>query len=380
MSRYKIRRYKDCEYLSHEDRKKHKYVAKIKLGKNKYRYFYTKKEYDAYLHKKKAVGDISNKAKSIVDNIGDKIKKASDFVNSKKNRNISGLGIFYTRKQFENAVNWVINLFKKDVPEKDSDKDSEKEDKQHKYVEKVKLPNGKYRYFYDVDSYNAYKRRLEYQANEPEFLKKLPKIDPNKILSADENMAEINEDYDKYDDKRSQNCAYCTSAYELRMRGYDVQAAEYNAFTYNATPATIYSWYKNGDMKLISPTDEKGSTTIKSINKYLSSNFIWDLYPMNKELESDDSRPYIGSDVRMALEANNPPGSRGQFVVSWKSGGGHSMVYEIDSKGHSTIRDCQVNETYTVEEIISYGVSDVMFMRTDNLELNEKILKTVERN
>ena len=136
----------------------------------------------------------------------------------------------------------------------------------------------------------------------------------------------------------------------------------------------------NGDMKLISPTDEKGSTTTKSINKYLSSNFIWDLYPMNKELESDDSRPYIGSDVRMALEANNPPGSRGQFIVSWKSGGGHSMVYEVDSKGHSTIRDCQVNETYTVEEIISYGVSDVMFMRTDNLELNEKILKTVERN
>ena len=83
MRRYKIRRYKDCEYLSHEDRKKHKYVAKIKLGKNKYRYFYTKKEYDAYLHKKKAVGDISNKAKSVVDNIGDKIKKASDFVNSK---------------------------------------------------------------------------------------------------------------------------------------------------------------------------------------------------------------------------------------------------------------------------------------------------------
>ena len=75
MRRYKIRRYKDCEYLSHEDRKKHKYVAKIKLGKNKYRYFYTKKEYDAYLHKKKAVGDISNKAKSVADNIGDKIKK-----------------------------------------------------------------------------------------------------------------------------------------------------------------------------------------------------------------------------------------------------------------------------------------------------------------
>ena len=80
MRRYKIRRYKDCEYLSHEDRKKHKYVAKIKLGKNKYRYFYTKKEYGAYLHKKKAVGDISNKAKSVVDNIRDKIKKASDFV------------------------------------------------------------------------------------------------------------------------------------------------------------------------------------------------------------------------------------------------------------------------------------------------------------
>lgn len=375
-----MRRYKYCEYLSHEDRKKHKYVAKIKLGKNKYRYFYTKKEYDAYLYKKKAVDDISNKAKSAADNIGDKIKKASNFVNSKKNRTISGIGVFYTRKQFENAVNWVINLFKKNRPEKDSDKDSNKEDKQHKYVEKVKLPNGKYRYFYDVDSYNAYKRRLEYQANEPEFLKKLPKIDPNKILSADENMAEINEDYDMYDHKRSQNCAYCTSAYELRMRGYDVQAAEHNKITYNATTATIYSWYKNGDMKLISPKDEDGFTKIKSINKYLSSNFVWDTVPLATELRSDDSRPYTGSDVRFALETSNPPGSRGQFLVYWKSGGGHSMAYEIDSTGHSTIRDCQTNKTYTVEEIVSKGVSDVMYMRTDNLELTEKILKTVERN
>lgn len=375
-----MRRYKDCEYLSHEDRKKHKYVAKIKLGKNKYRYFYTKKEYDAYLYKKKAVDDISNKAKSAADNIGDKIKKASNFVNSKKNRTISGIGVFYTRKQFENAVNWVINLFKKNRPEKDSDKDSNKEDKQHKYVEKVKLPNGKYRYFYDVDSYNAYKRRLEYQANEPEFLKKLPKIDPNKILSADENMAEINEDYDMYDHKRSQNCAYCTSAYELRMRGYDVQAAEHNKITYNATTATIYSWYKNGDMKLISPKDENGFTKIKSINKYLSSNFVWDTVPLATELRSDDSRPYTGSDVRFALETSSPPGSRGQFLVYWKSGGGHSMAYEIDSTGRAIIRDCQVNKTYTVEEIVSKGVSDVMYMRTDNLELNEKILNTVERN
>lgn len=375
-----MRRYKDCEYLSHEDRKKHKYVAKIKLGKNKYRYFYTKKEYDAYIHNKKAVDDISNKVKSVDDNIGDKIKKASDFVNSKKNRNISGLGIFYTRKQFENAVNWVINLFKKDLPEKDSEKDSNKEDKRHKYVEKVKLPNGEYRYFYDVDSYNAYKRRLEYQANEPEFLKKLPKIDPNKILSADENMGEINEDYDMFDHKRSQNCAYCTSAYELRMRGYDVQAAEHNKITYNATLATIYSWYKNGDMKLISPKDEDGFTKIKSINKYLSSNFVWDTVPLATELRSDDSRPYTGSDVRFALETGSPPGSRGQLMVYWKSGGGHSMAYEIDSTGRAIIRDCQVNKTYTVEEIVSKGVSDVMYMRTDNLELNEKILNTVERN
>ena len=272
-------------------------------------------------------------------------------------------------------------MFKKDLPEKDSDVVLfDREDKQHKYVEKVKLQNGEYRYFYDVDSYNAYKRRLEYQANEPEFLKKLPKIDPNKILSADENMAEINEDYDMYCHKRSQNCAYCTSAYELRMRGYDVQAAEHNKITYNASLATIYSWYKNGDMKLISPKDEDGFTKIKSINKYLSSNFVWDTVPLATELRSDDSRPYTGSDVRFALETSSPPGSRGQFMVYWKSGGGHSMAYEIDSTGRAIIRDCQVNKTYTVEEIVSKGVSDVMYMRTDNLELTEKILNTVERN
>ena len=67
-------------------------------------------------------------------------------------------------------------------------------------------------------------------------------------------------------------------------------------------------------------------------------------------------------------------------MVYWKSGGGHSMAYEIDSTGRAIIRDCQVNKTYTVEEIVSKGVSDVMYMRTDNLELTEKILNTVERN
>ena len=45
MRRYKIRRYKDCEYLSHEDRKKHKYVAKIKLGKKKKKNIYKNSPY-----------------------------------------------------------------------------------------------------------------------------------------------------------------------------------------------------------------------------------------------------------------------------------------------------------------------------------------------
>ena len=38
--------------LYHASKKKHKYVAKVPIGNNKYRYFYDKEDYQAYLDSK----------------------------------------------------------------------------------------------------------------------------------------------------------------------------------------------------------------------------------------------------------------------------------------------------------------------------------------
>lgn len=42
----------------------------------------------------------------------------------------------------------------------------------------------------------------------------------------DEDEAIINENYDPFNPKTSQNCIFCTMAYDLRRRGYDVRARE----------------------------------------------------------------------------------------------------------------------------------------------------------
>lgn len=240
----------------------------------------------------------------------------------------------------------------------------------------MKLPNGKYRYFYDQDEYNAYLRRLEYQSNMPDFMKNLPLIDENTVMSSDENMAEVNEDYDPWEADRSMNCAYCTTAYELRMRGFDVQASEYDAEKYDAYLWNIDKWFEDGDMQYISPSGKS-----IDINKYTDSRWgfirrrVYD-----KVFAKDDDQEYSASNVKKTIEANNPPNSRGNLIVNWSGGGAHSMVYEVDSNGNATIRDTQVNDTYTFDELIDMGVKDVIYMRTDNLEFSKRGMHVIERN
>lgn len=141
---------------------------------------------------------------------------------------------------------------------------------------------------------------------------------------------------DTYDFGFLNNCAYCTLAYEYRMRGYDVEASSANETLTSNTLAEIASWYKSGSFEKT------------QLNKMQTS---------------------VGTEEQ-----------RGQFCVYWTGGGGHSMVYEVDSNGDLYIRDCQVNQKYTYAQWAAiYGpyTSDMYFMRTDDKELRPKSLKGV---
>lgn len=386
---------KDSDVLYHgikkgREAKKHKYVARIETQNGKYRYFYSNEEYKKYLNNKSKKAEdskqskkskldivsdwISSKASSAWKKVKKLVNKGRKIFNKKKNVKLSDVSERIRKKGYEAAC--------RIKEERYTNK------KNHKYVAKIKGTNGKYRYFYSQHDYDAYMKKYHYLENEPDFMKDVAKKDPDGIAhntdTKEFDMANVNEEYSPFDDARSYNCAYCTTAYELRQRGYDVQAADFDDDTYYANAFGIYSWYKNGDMRYIySGDNDKGISVSISKCANMSEDYKKSATERNTAIlytvtSSDDDAPYSADSIEKALSKEK--NARGNFCVYWSMGGGHSMVYETNAKGKVTIRDCQTNDTYTVQDIVDMGVSDVFYMRTDNLELSENILDTFEEN
>lgn len=323
------------------------------LSNGKYRYFYTQEEYDAYKNGKKPkeskLKKFSKSVSKFFKNIATKTSKL--FKKSKKE-------IANTIEKGRKFVDEVIFGKKKGGLRVDV------KERKVKYIARVKMSNGKYKYFYDNETYERYLKRTEYQKNEPDFMKKIPKISEDIAYTADEEMAEINEEYSRYDKATSQNCTNCTAAYELRCRGYDVSAAEYENYVTsydNASFLRFPLYYK--DAKTIRLDDEGNEHKSPLNNTVLYKRYEY------------DSRT-----VTEAILKHSGKNSRGDISVMWKEAlAGHSMVYEVDSKGKVTIRDCQTNKKYTVESIVKH-VNGISITRTDNLELRKGILDAVESN
>lgn len=381
-------------------RKKHKYIARV-LGKNnKYRYFYVQSEYEAYLagvQKSKLSSDYK---------ISD--SEREDIKNTKKLEKQYGDQVYRSADEYEaqivkdNTTKSVLAVLKKvaskfsksgktpklsnnilDIPSASLKKDGSKEGKLkriktnkkkvttkplkgHKYIAKVKISDGTYRYFYDQDEYNAYLKKKEYQKDSPSFMdgfKKTPSTE-----TSEEALAKINphvdwsySKYKYYNDLPDEqvkklkdsgkvtqktvgdtqaydmNCMNCTTAYELRRRGYDVEAGAWRAS--NTQYASLENWYEGVNVKTV----EKPKNLIK------------------------------------AIKSDNPPGSRGNLMVQWSNGGGHSMAYEVDSKGKVHILDPQTNSVVDEDKLPDL-ISSAHYARTDNLKLKEGVLDTVAPN
>lgn len=296
--------------------KKHKYIKKIGEGENA-KYFYTLEQLRKHFNKgSKQIQRTVKKAEKTA-------SKAAKFIADQANTMAT------------NTSKAVVNYLEKN-------KDDSQENNNHKYTNKVKLPNGKYRYFYSDDEYERYLYRQSYQDNEPEFMNNIPEIQED--TTKDEDQAEINENYPDYG--YTENCMRCTAAYELRQRGYDVEAVDAE----EGVPVTeMDKWYE--DPEYLSMTEDR-------LRKYHLS------------FEEGLSKTY-------------PPNSRGNLVVFWSQGGGHSMAWETDEKGKVTVRDCQTNEKYNFERDLAPYIddsADIYMVRTDNLELKKGILKAVRKN
>ncbi len=414
-----------------EEAEKHKYAARVKLKNGKYRYFYTLKEYQSYLKNK------ADKVKDgVLDFISDSlgVKAAVSYEDAKANYKDSNRDYSYAKSQLQvikDKANLDGKLSKKEKKQiaqyqkslKSAKKNKEKaekeykktmkkygstpmstlsktaskvtnvgkkvvssllgrdssEKKKYKYVAKVALSNGKYRYFYSKDEYESYLKRLQYQEDSPDFMKDVSKISKNKIFTSEEDMEKINEKYSPYSAKTSSNCSNCSAAYELRRRGYDVEALDNGGEdSYNGNLGRVYDYFENANLRFV---NDDGST-LKGTESYINdSTSLKNRLKHNKEDQwATTNHSYTGESLTKAITDNNPPGSRGFIDVGWSgSNAAHSLVYEVDKKGNVTIRDSQIDVSYSVDQLAKQ-IRFATITRTDNLDLKKEIKTAVTEN
>lgn len=165
-----------------------------------------------------------------------------------------------------------------------------------------------------------------------------------KEMTMQQDAERVNPRYRTWEYGVYSNCAFCSMAYDLRRRGYDVKAGLLNDGMFEKQ---IAGMYKDAKFKNISSA---ANTSLKVRGDMVEKEFL-----------------------------KQGDGARGIVTVSWSGwGGGHAMGYEI-ANGKFNLVDAQVGKVYSKKEaddIFNSALSwDINYMRTDNLEPNYKKLK-----
>ena len=170
----------------------------------------------------------------------------------------------------------------------------------------------------------------------------MPELNRKQVaMTLDADMAACNPKYSKGGVYKN-NCISCALAYDLRRRGYDVEAA---------------------------PID-----TTSAINGSLPVQLG---FYKGEKLETFD----VPSDNNVAMKQFSDrilkygDGSRGLLRIRWKNGNGHAAIWEV-SGDTVVIRDPQNN---TIVNLLDYvrRAKTFYYFRTDNLELTNKVTEFV---
>ena len=228
--------------------------------------------------------------------------------------------------------------------------------------------------------------------------------------TAIENQKAVNPGYQKANSgsEYTTNCSNCSVAYDMRQRGYDVEAkgrsetAEnysgtdeiseiYKMYDGNKSMAYVYSSELLSDEQRkqgysqAKPSSEACSAISSAATTGSNSYNTWPkdtAYQCAKAAGVNnapnatiDNKKYIQELEKEMLKGGN--GSRGIIEVQWAGyNSGHSMAYEVRNNQVIVI-DAQTNQTHTLDEyyLTTYGMG---FLRTDNLEPNENVTKKVK--
>lgn len=256
------------------------------------------------------------------------------YISNKANKNVNALFIIPT-SWITDTIDFVKDKFSKKKKKEENDKDPNSITYEITYK---KTDEEKQDTKTDVNNEVKKADKTADNTKNPSWAKGLKRKEDE--LTHDEDQELVNPNYDPYDSEYSLNCAYCTAAYDLRKRGYDVEANPYKSGT-NNDMYEISSWYKD--------------TTVRD----------WEYAKNTKQADK--------------VLNKMPDNSYGQFCMFWSMGGGHSVVWSREN-GETVIRDCQSNTKYTYDEWVkNYGsyVTDITILRTDNRKPSDKIKNTV---
>jgi hypothetical protein len=369
----------------------------------------------------KAIDTISKKAGSVADMVKSGSLKLKAGQNTSERQQVNTI---------ESAKTFVSNLVhsyvdaiggalydKLNPNRKDTSPTVTKSPGDKSYLAKVDYPNGKTAYIKDKDDWKRFAEVTKYQNNEPDFMHSLPEIElseDGKLPTRDEDMGEVNEKL--WEDARSGkstgyrtvNCTYCSTAYELRRRGYNVEAANLPS---NITAMNVSKIYdvKDSDLHvtskkvhsdapfaegLVYSTTNYGKITSRSKNPdgswtydvqgYTLDNHDKNIKSVTPMFDVDNGHADLAA-VEKAIEkqmSDFPDGSRGMFNVYWREGGGHSMVWEKGEDGNIEIIDNQLGTKIPMDDILS-GVdpaAPIQMIRTDELKMKRGIMTRVVSN
>lgn len=145
-----------------------------------------------------------------------------------------------------------------------------------------------------------------------------------------QDLAAVNPRFMDLNSNSKNNCMLCTTTYDLRQRGYDV-TAQMDSVGY--TFGDLKRWYPGAKMERNSRFDDSGRAM--------------------------KQKEYVEKTLKSLKDQGD--GARGNLMVYFNGGGGHSVAYEIKN-GQLFIKDGQANKVYGEKTSLTNTMSVQKFL------------------
>ena len=237
-------------------------------------------------------------------------------------------------------------------------------------------------------------------------LSNLNVIDRNNVGTTKDETAKINPDYDPKNPETSQNCGFCSVAWILRKKGFDVEAKHDMVGDWNDTEDDSFGVYdyqleqmfvdplKDAKIEPSGPLDWLGigkkklntmyNKTFKIEDSENFKNLVLNLAaPAYTNIggvlfeeyggRSQEKLEKYAEEIILKKSKNN---NYGMLSVGWKYGGGHALNYQVEN-GKVMVYDGQVNESYPLSELVA-KVDSMAFMDCTSLVPTENVNHVVQ--